>query len=169
MSPKVEGVALERLAGARPLTVCNVLVLGGTADERERAAHALHAAGSCPVGPFVPIDCHAARAKLREVIRVWIVAGDRAHDRLAPDERGTLLLESVESLTRESQHLLLIFLDRLADSNVKGRMHPIVQVIAASQIDLEQAAATGAFLPELFDALNKLRIDLDASSTESPR
>jgi len=82
------------------------------------------------------------------------------------DGRGTVFVDAVEALSHESQRLLLILLERLAEASALGENRPIGRLIAGSRTNLEQEVAAGRFLPQLYDAINKVRVDLRQSSAQ---
>ena len=143
----------------------NVLVIHGTSEERARFARQLHLT---PGQAFVQINCEQEGANLHSTLRAWI-----AEDGCAPEPAallgsgcGTLFLDAVETLSLDCQRLLLVFLERLAEATASGHKRPIGRLVAGNQVSLERAVAEGRFIPQLCDALDKARVDLQESPSE---
>jgi DNA-binding NtrC family response regulator len=151
--------SLRHLARVHGRSLSSVLVLRGTTAGRDQVAREFHAAGAHPAAPFQRLDCAADETVLNPVLRSLL--SDAESSRPSPeDQRRTLFLDAVEALTKNSQRLLLLVIDRLAEVAPWGGSRPIGRLIAGSQTELEKEVDAGRFLPELYDAVNKVRVDL---------
>jgi DNA-binding NtrC family response regulator len=147
----------------RPSLV-NLLVIGGDEADRLQIATTFHLESRLHRGPLV-----AARAPedspriIAAILRSLKGAVPLSRDLLHASEGGTLFLDRIERLAKEEQRLLLEFLSR-------GRSEPSTQLGWAGRLavgastDLELLCEDGRFLASLYDALDKIRIDLRVPS-----
>jgi len=154
--------SVRRLVQTHGHTTSHVLVLHGTKAGRHRTARAFHEAGVRPTARFLELDCSAGEDGLDSTLRAWIAESEVARDPAATirDDRATLFLDGVEDLSPECQRLVLILINTLAQSATFGEQLPFGRVIAGSRIDLARAVVAGRFLPQLYDAMNKVRVEL---------
>jgi DNA-binding NtrC family response regulator len=147
-------------------SLTTVLVLGGDAEQREFLARAFHRESALHSGPFVAVSCHQQLGLLMESVQAW-VAAEYAHDLipLRAAERGTLFIDAVEQLPLDAQRLLLVVAKRMNDSEGGGSagMGPC-RLIVGNEDDLGGAVAEQRFLPALFDAVDKVRVDLSSKA-----
>ena len=156
--PPVSSDLLRRHRNSRsPL-----LILGGTPPSRRQVAQAFHATSQLRLGAFVVVDCATEEARLHEALRHWLTraAGAGPPNPLWPAERGTLYLESIDSLHEVAQQLLLTFIHRCstfapADEEWLGRL------AAGGDEDPWDLVAQGRFLGGLADGLDKIRVELN--------
>src|SRR5205085_1715612 len=94
--------ALLQLLRRSPITV---FVVGGTPEQREQTARRLHQESIVHDGPFVRVDCSTEEPTLHAALAAWCAGtpGDIATDPVARASGGTLFLDSIESLTPDSQ------------------------------------------------------------------
>src|SRR5262245_16561311 len=110
-------------------------------------------------GPFVSLDCARQEASLRSALEMVLTHANppaRANPVLAA-WGGTLHLDSVESLSSETQRLLLCLVHRL-QSDQDG--WPLRLSVGVAH-ELKDAVSDGRFLPALYDPLDKIRFDVD--------
>jgi DNA-binding NtrC family response regulator len=149
---------LERAAG----TQVTVLLLGETGVGKERFARTLHELSPRKNGPFVAVNCAAIPEELieSELFGVERGAFTGAHaPRAGKFERangGTLFLDEVGELSLSAQAKLLRVLqegeiERLGGEQVRKIN---VRLVAATNVDLQQAVESGRFRRDLFYRLN---------------
>lgn len=143
----------------------NVLVVGGASLERRDIALAFHRQSPIRAGSFVTVDCDREQARLSRALQSWLAdenAGPAA-DPLRATLRGTLFLDSLTSLSLESQRLLLAFIRRFLDEPFElgawaGRL------VAGCGEDPAVATAAGRFSGALYDSLDKVRVEISAAA-----
>jgi len=137
----------------------NVLVVGGETATRAEVAEAFHRESPLRSGPLVTIDAGREAGPLLAALRGW-TSGTTSMIPVAyaAAERGTLFIDSIERLDPEAQRRLRELIDHAVESTAvrPGRF------VAGSAEDLGDAVATGAFSAALYDALDKVRIELPA-------
>jgi two-component system C4-dicarboxylate transport response regulator DctD len=155
---------LERLASL-PTTV---LLVGETGTGKGVAARMLHAAGGRRERPFVHVDCAGLPEALFEselfghergaFTGAWAARVGRAE--AAAD--GTLFLDEVGELPPRLQAKLLRLLQERCFERVGGgTVRPFrARVVAATHVDLDAAAARGAFRRDLLFRLDVARVAL---------
>jgi DNA-binding NtrC family response regulator len=147
-----------------------VMILGETGTGKEVCARAIHALSPRRNGPFVPFDCCSVPEHLFENELFGHCRGaytDAHSDQrglVAQAENGTLLLDEIDSLSPGAQAKLLRFLQ-------EGTYRPLgserqfpanVQVIAATNTNLELEVQQKRFRADLYFRLNVLRLELPA-------
>ncbi|HSE42122.1 MAG TPA: sigma-54 dependent transcriptional regulator [Acidobacteriota bacterium] len=141
-----------------------VLITGETGTGKELCARAIHYLSSRCRGPFVPVNCGA--------IPVDLVENELfGHERgaftgalvstsglIQEAERGTLFLDEIDCLPLYSQVKLLRFLQekeyRPLGANKMKRAD--VRLLAAMNVDPQEAVASGKLRQDLFYRLNVL-------------
>lgn len=158
------GPAPEQLIRLHRHSLINVLVLYGSAAEREQIARVFHRESPVRGGPFVKVDASREEELLGSALRAWI-SGERRESGPNPllgAGRGTLFLDSIVALPIETQRVLLEFcthcrgtLDSTEPEAWDGRL------VVGDAEDPGSAVSSGRFLLELYDCVNKIRIELD--------
>src|SRR5882724_7187141 len=146
-----------------------VLLLGETGTGKGLFAELIHEASERRRGPFLEVNCGAipdglVEAELFGYARGAFTGADaRGKAGLVElAEGGTLLLDEIGDLPPGLQVKLLRFLEGgeiRAVGAVRGR-RPDVRVVAATNRDLAEMVARGAFRADLFYRLNVLTIHL---------
>ena len=146
-----------------------VLIEGETGTGKERLAEALHQAGPRAAGPLVTINCAAIPESLIEAELFGYVAGaftgarrDGATGRIQQAAGGTLFLDEIGDMPLALQTRFLRVLQEKQIVPVGGSRALDVdfELISATNQDLEQRVAEGAFRADLFYRLNGLRLTL---------
>ena len=155
------GHAMTRLREAirsAPLSV-PVLVQGETGVGKELVAEALHE-HSERTGPFVPVNCSALPSNLVESelfghVRCAFTGAEARKGLYGRAEKGTLFLDEIGDMPLDVQAKLLRALavgEVRAVGSDQGRTID-VRVVAATNVDLEQAVAGGSFRADLYARL----------------
>jgi two-component system response regulator HydG len=167
-SPKVSRIArhVERAAEVG----CTVLVTGETGTGKEVWARALHRLGSRRDKPFVPVNCAALTATLAESQLfghekgAFTGAAGRSLGVFRAAAGGVVFLDEVGEMPLELQPKLLRVLQQSEVTPV-GSSIPIqvdVQIIAATNRELDSEVAEGRFREDLFYRLNMVELRVPA-------
>jgi len=149
-------------------TSCTVLVTGESGTGKELVARALHQGGSRAKEPFVAVNCGAIPENLLESELFGHARGafTGAHatktGRVAAAEGGTLFLDEIGELPLGLQVKLLRLLQAHEYSPV-GDMRVYkanVRIVAATNIDLEQAVHESTFREDLYYRLNVVQLHM---------
>jgi transcriptional regulator of acetoin/glycerol metabolism len=157
-----------RLVEAAVRTNVPVLLRGETGSGKEvLARHAHHASGR--IGAFVAINCAALPDELFEAELFGYVGGAFSGARregsvglIASADGGTLLLDELGELPLPLQSALLRFLDDRMVRAVGGTTARLVdvQLLAASNADLDEEVAARRFRADLWYRLNTVLVEL---------
>ena len=156
--------AIRRFAS----TDAPILVTGESGTGKELAARAIHERSQFARGPFVAVNCGGLPASLiaSELFGhekgSFTGALSRRIGRIEEADGGTLFLDEVGDLPMELQANLLRFLQEKTIERVGSNkpIHINTRIIAATNVDLEQAVKEGRFRQDLFFRLDVLRIHL---------
>jgi transcriptional regulator of acetoin/glycerol metabolism len=140
-----------------------VIIEGESGTGKEMFAQAIHNAGSRRNGPFIAVDCGAIPENLLESYLFGYEAG--AYTGAGKDgkvglfelaNKGTIFLDEIGNMSLEMQIKLLRVLQEGVFSRVGGTklIHTDARLIAATNINLNQAVESGAFRHDLFYRLN---------------
>lgn len=147
-----------------------VLVMGESGTGKELIAKALHYNSNRSQEAFIPVNCGAIPAELLESelfghvkgAFTGAIANRTGRFELAQD--GTLFLDEIGELGPSLQVKLLRVLQERSFEPVGGTktIPANVRIIAATNIDLEQAVELGKFREDLFYRLNVIPIRVPA-------
>ena len=156
---RAQGVHSANLLRLNQRASANVLVEGGTEEERVAAVRALHE--TSPLHHALFCAAHGVRDHDRIVhaLNHWLghVEGP------APLEcsGGTLYVDDPGSLPVLAQRLLIDHANRLEEGKAGGiPIHGPMRLAAGAARDLKRDVASGRLLPALHDTLDKFRIRL---------
>lgn len=143
-------------------TQVTVLLTGETGVGKERFARSLHELSGRAEAPFVAVNCAALPSELVEAELFGVEKGayTGAHaaraGRFERANGGTLLLDEVGELPLAAQATLLRVLQEGEIERVGGEKTQKVNVrlVAATNVDLEQAVLAGRFRADLMYRLN---------------
>jgi len=143
-----------------------VLITGESGTGKELVAQAIHQGSPRRHFPFVAVNCGAIPANLvqSELFGhekgAFTDAFQRKIGRFETAAGGTILLDEIGDLPLPSQVHLLRFLQEKSIERVgSSKVLPIdVRVLAATNVDLEEAVSRGCFRADLFYRLNVLRL-----------
>ena len=145
-----------------------VLITGESGTGKGVLAKAIHAWSSRSAKPFGVISCPSLSPELLESELFGHAKGAftgairQNHGRIAGCEGGTLFLDEVGDLPLVLQPKLLRFIqDREYEAVGESvTRHADVRVLAATNINFEQAVREGRFREDLYYRLNVIQIDL---------
>lgn len=145
-----------------------VLLLGETGVGKEVFARALHKTSARANGPFVAVNCGALPEALIESELFGVQKGaftgaqESRPGRFERAHWGTLFLDEVSELSPSAQTKLLRVLqegevERLGDTKARK---VDVRLVAASNVDLQEAVKNGRFRKDLYYRLNILPVQI---------
>ena len=145
-----------------------ILLLGESGTGKEMAAAAIHRRSARNEKPFVAINCSAIPENLIESElfghEKGAFTGAQAQRKglLESAEGGTLFLDEIGDLPAPIQVKLLRFLQEQTFLRVGGRqeIQTDVRIVAATNADLKQSVARGAFREDLFFRLAVIVVNL---------
>jgi two-component system response regulator HydG len=167
-SPEME--KLYRIIAKAANSAHPVLILGESGTGKEMVARSIHYSGPFRDKPFIPVDCGSLVPTLIESELFGYVKGaftgaNQAKDGLmAIAEGGTIFLDEVGELQVDLQAKMLRAIQEKEIRPVGStRRIPInVRILAATNRDLDQAVAQGAFRRDLYFRLNVLSLRIPA-------
>ncbi|REK07498.1 MAG: sigma-54-dependent Fis family transcriptional regulator [Planctomycetota bacterium] len=145
---------------------CTVLVSGETGTGKELWGRLIHQQGPRSQKPFIPVNCAALTVTLAESQLFghergsFTGAAGRSLGVFRAAEGGTVFLDEVGEMPLELQPKLLRVLQELEVTPV-GAAHPVpidVQIVAATNRDLELDVAEGRFREDLYYRLNLVEL-----------
>jgi DNA-binding NtrC family response regulator len=158
--------AIERAAEVE----CTVLVTGETGTGKELWARLLHRSGPRRNKAFVPVNCAALTPSLAESQLfghekgAFTGAAGRSLGIFRAAQGGMVFLDEIGEMPLELQAKLLRVLQQREVLPV-GANEPVpidVQVVAATNRDLEAEVAKGAFREDLYYRLNMIELNVPA-------
>ncbi len=167
-SPAMREIAelIDKIAGSRETPV---LITGETGSGKGMLARQIHFAGADNQGPFVTVNCGAIAGELVESelfgYGKGAFTGARAGGRRGRFEEaagGTLFLDEIGVMPLAAQTKLLSVLEDRSFYRVGGnrKIKVSARIIAATNLNLEDAVSSGLFRQDLFFRLNVISIVL---------
>ena len=149
-------------------TSAPVLILGENGTGKEMVARALHRRSSQRGGPFIPINCNAIPENLLESELFGHEKGSftGAHalrkGLIETAAGGTVFLDEIGELPASLQVKLLRYLQEKTFQRVGGRqeIQSDARVVAATNINLQEAVESGKFREDLYFRLAVLVVRL---------
>ncbi|HTQ07602.1 MAG TPA: sigma-54 dependent transcriptional regulator [Polyangiaceae bacterium] len=159
-------VDLYRMIDRVADTSCTVLITGESGTGKELLARAVHAASPRRDRPFVAVNCGAIPEALLEselfghARGAFTGAVASKQGRLAQADGGTLFLDEIGELPLALQVKLLRVLQAREYSPVGDTrtLNADVRIVAATNVDLEEAARNGTFREDLYYRLNVIHL-----------
>lgn len=135
-----------------------ILILGESGTGKELVARAIHENSLRKKGPFIPINCGAIPENLLEAELFGHEKGSftgaqgRVQGKVEFAQGGTLFLDEIGDMPLLLQVKLLRFLQEKVIQRVGGRedIEVDARIVAATNIDIEQAAKSGGFREDLY-------------------
>jgi len=165
-SPLIEHLR-QQIAIAAPSSG-RVLIQGENGSGKELVARAIHSLSARRDGPFVEVNCAAIPEELIESelfghergAFTGAVARRRGKFELA--DQGTLFLDEIGDMSLKTQAKVLRALEEQAFERVGGKdtIRVDVRVLAASNQNLPERIAAGAFREDLYYRLNVIPIEV---------
>jgi DNA-binding NtrC family response regulator len=165
-SPSMKRVI--ELIGQVARTSSNVLITGESGTGKELAARAIHSMGPRRDKPFVAVNCGAVPSELMESELfghekgAFTGAHARKIGKFEYADGGTVFLDEVSTLPTHLQIKLLRVLQERSFERVGGNV-PVnvdIRVIAATNVDLEEAVRAGTFREDLYYRLKVVPVVL---------
>ena len=136
----------------------SVLITGETGTGKDVLAHAMHSIGSRTDKPFIDINCAAIQSTVLESELFGYEAGaftgadKRKFGLMEVADQGVLFLDEISSMPVDMQAKLLRALEERSFRRVGGTnlVRVDVQIIAASNRDLEKMIENGEFREDLY-------------------
>lgn len=162
MGDSVPMKALRQQIAVTAPTNGRVLIYGESGTGKELVARALHAASLRSKGPFVEVSCAAIPDELIESELFGHSKGsfgstsEAKIGKFQKADGGTLFLDEVGDMSLRTQSKVLRVLEeqRIEPVGSSETLNVDVRVIAATNKNLEQEIARGAFRQDLFYRLN---------------
>jgi len=149
-------------------TGADVLVLGETGTGKELVARSLHEHSRRRDRNFVAVNCGAVPDTMIESELFGHEAGaftgakSRRIGKIEHAQGGTLFLDEIESMPLSAQvRLLRVLQERAIERLGSNQLRPIdFRVVAATKVDLLEAAGTGTFREDLYYRLNVVTLHI---------
>jgi two-component system C4-dicarboxylate transport response regulator DctD len=149
-------------------TPADILLFGETGTGKELVARSLHEQSSRRTHNFVAINCGAVPENLIESELfghekgAFSGASERRIGKFEFAQGGTLFLDEIESMPMQAQiKLLRILQERTLERVGSNKEIPLdIRIIAATKVDLTQAAIEGKFRQDLYYRLNIVTLNL---------
>ncbi|WP_412058524.1 sigma-54-dependent transcriptional regulator [Bartonella sp. DGB2] len=139
-------------------TNSRVMIAGPSGSGKETVARAIHQLSSRANGPFVAINAAVMTPERMEIelFGTEMDSGERKIGALEEAHGGTLYLDEVADMPRETQNKILRVLVEQSFERVGGtkRVKVDVRVISSSAQNLESLISEGAFREDLFHRLS---------------
>jgi two-component system nitrogen regulation response regulator NtrX len=154
--------ALRQQIAVTAPTNGRVLIYGESGTGKELVARTLHSSSLRSKGPFVEVNCAAIPEELIESELFGHLKGsftgatDDKAGKFQKADGGTLFLDEIGDMSLRTQSKVLRALEeqRIEPVGSNQSIHVDVRVIAATNKNLEQEIARGAFRQDLFYRLN---------------
>lgn len=149
-------------------TQADILLFGETGTGKELVARSLHEQSSRRGLNFVALNCGAVPENLIESELyghekgAFTGAETKRIGKFEHAQGGTLFLDEIESMPMQAQiRLLRVLQERVIERVGSNTLIPLdIRVIAATKVDLKQAAQAGTFRQDLYYRLNIVTLDI---------
>jgi len=159
---------IERLIARLSKVNSTVLITGESGVGKEVIATLIHFNSDQASGPLIKVNCAALPANLIESELfghekgAFTGATNRRIGRFEQAQNGTIFLDEIAETSLEVQVKLLRVLQERVLERVGGEQSiPLdVRVIAATQVDLDEAVKQGTFRSDLYWRLNVIHVEI---------
>ncbi|MBT5309174.1 MAG: sigma-54-dependent Fis family transcriptional regulator [Rhodospirillaceae bacterium] len=159
---------IERLVGRLSDADSSVLISGESGVGKEVVATLIHHNSPRVSGPLITVNCAALPPNLIESELfghekgAFTGATNRRIGRFEQAQKGTIFLDEIAEIPTEIQVKLLRVIQEREIERVGGEKSiPLdVRIIAATQVDLDEAVKVGTFRTDLYWRLNVIRIHI---------
>ncbi|MCJ8309029.1 MAG: sigma-54-dependent Fis family transcriptional regulator [Rhizobiaceae bacterium] len=139
-------------------TNSRVMIIGPSGSGKEMVARAIHKHSARSDGPFVILNAAAITPENMETELFGVEATDGSQTKVGALEEahlGTLLLDEVAEMPRETQNKILRVLVEQKFERVGGskKVAVDVRILSSTSIDIEDRIAQGLFREDLFHRL----------------
>jgi transcriptional regulator with PAS, ATPase and Fis domain len=163
-------VDLFRIVDRVADTTCTILITGESGTGKELVARAVHKTSPRAEAPFVAVNCGAIPEALLESELFGHARGafTGAHQakpgRIAMAQGGTLFLDEIGEMPLALQVKLLRVLQSREYSPVGDNrvLKADVRIVAATNVNLENAVQAGTFREDLYYRLNVIHLNVPA-------
>lgn len=141
-----------------------LLIYGEKGTECEKLAECIHNESPRSNAPFVHINCKSYSAeKQRDLLLGYLSSEDKKDISLSPfsmSDKGTLLLENIDSLSPENQEFLNYYIstESIIDEYSNRVFVYDIRIIATAETDLSGLVQEGNFSRELYFKLVSLSL-----------
>jgi two-component system response regulator AtoC len=157
---------IERLIARLSMVDSSILISGESGVGKEVVATLIHQNGPRADGPLVTVNCAALPPNLVESELfghekgAFTGAVQRRIGRFEKAHQGTIFLDEIAEIQPEIQvKLLRVLQERIVERVGDGKSIPIdVRIIAATQVNLDEAVKEGRFRSDLFWRLNVINV-----------
>jgi len=147
---------------------CSVLILGESGTGKELVARAIHYSSKRAKSAFVPVDCASLAPSLIESELfghekgAFTGAFEQKLGMFEVAHNGTLFLDEIGELPRILQaKLLRTIQERVVRRVGSTRLRTVdIRIVAATNVDLENAVRSGQFREDLYYRLNVVKLTL---------
>ncbi|MBC8337372.1 MAG: sigma-54-dependent Fis family transcriptional regulator [Rhodospirillales bacterium] len=159
---------IERLIARVSVVDSSVLITGESGVGKEVVANLIHRNSPRASGPLVTVNCAALPPNLVESELfghekgAFTGAAQRRIGRFEKANGGTIFLDEIAEIPPEIQvKLLRVLQERIVERVGGSEAIPIdVRMIAATQVDLDEAVKDGRFRSDLFWRLNVIHVHI---------
>ena len=159
---------IERLIARLSVVDSSILITGESGVGKEVVANLIHHNSPRADGPLVTVNCAALPLNLVESELFghekgsFTGATQRRIGRFEKAHLGTIFLDEIAEIPPEIQvKLLRVLQERIVERVGGGESIPIdIRMIAATQVDLDEAVKEGRFRSDLFWRLNVIQVHI---------
>lgn len=138
----------------------NLLVTGGTHDERLTIARRFHRASPLAHEPFLALDCSRDEARLVRALEAWLLEPGLPPCAESTVGASVLYLDPISALSHGTQRMLLMLAHRMQGADGPPSPTGPKRLMAGDRAHLARGAHADTMCAALVDHLDKIRIEL---------